>query len=222
MANRLYPSQFLYSFTRMPVAIMGGISIVQQVKAVKVTQGLTLTAVAFGTSGNSITIAFTPGATAGAEVVTVVGNAISVQIETGVSSVTQVRTALQAAAPATALVVTTGTNASTVVTASALPLLGGVDGVVAGQTIPGVASMSQTGVGEFTITLTDVYNALVFPGFSILKAAAQDLVPQVKSQTVASTKIIVVNLLTGATPTDPTAAMTLYMKVLLRNSSVSV
>src|SRR5271165_6927875 len=45
--------------------------------ASKVTQGLTLTAVAnLGAGGNAITIAFTSGGTAGAEVVTVTGNAI--------------------------------------------------------------------------------------------------------------------------------------------------
>jgi len=97
--------------------------------ASKVTQGLTLTAVAnLGAGGNSITIAFTGGATAGAEVVTVTGNAISVQIQSGTSTVTQVRTAMQAAAACTALVTTTGTSASTVSTASALSLLGGVTG----------------------------------------------------------------------------------------------
>lgn len=222
MANRLFPSQFLYSFVRMPVAIMGAVNLVQQVKAVKVTQGLTLTAVAFGTSGNSITIAFTGGGTAGAEVVTVVGNAISVQIESGVSTVTQVRTALQAAAPATALVVTTGTSGSAVVTASALPLLGGIDGVVSGQIIPGVSSVVQTGVGELTITMQDNYNALVSASFCMLAATAQDLVPQMKSQDVSSAKTVVVRLLTGATPTDPTAAQTLYFQLMMRNSSVVI
>src|SRR5579872_3306676 len=57
--------------------------------ASKVTQGLTLTAVAnLGASGNSITIAFTGGGTAGSEVVTVTGQAISVQIQSGTSTVT--------------------------------------------------------------------------------------------------------------------------------------
>lgn len=218
MANR-YMQQFYFSFIKGLSSIKGAIPMVQQVKAVKVTQGLTLTAVAYGISGNSITIAFTPGATAGAEVVTVTGNAISVQIETGVSSVTQVRTAMQAAAACTALVVTTGTSASAVVTASLLPLLGGVDGVVAGYSINGVSSIAQTGVGEVTLTLTDKWNALVHPSFSILKATAQDLVPQIKSADVSSAKTVVVNLLAAATPADPTAAMTLYVNLEMRNSS---
>lgn len=216
MANRRF-YQFLFSKTPMLTAIQGSISLVAEVKAVKVTQGLTLTAVAFGTGGNSITIAFTPGATAGAEVVSVSGNAISVQVETGVSTVTQVRTALQAASAATALVVTTGTNSSTVVTASALPLLGGIDGV-ASSSILG-ATAAQTGVGEFTITLADTYNALVSAHFQLLAATAADLVPQMKSVDVTSAKTVVVRLLTGATATDPAAAQTLYVSLFLRNSS---
>jgi len=97
--------------------------------ASKVTQGLTLTAVAQqGAGGNSITIAFTGGAVAGSEVVTVTGQAISVQISGGVSTVTQVSTAMQASAACTALVTTTGTSASTVAVASAVSLSGGVTG----------------------------------------------------------------------------------------------
>lgn len=93
------------------------------------TQGLTLTAVAnLGSSGNSITIAFTGGGTAGSEVVTVTGNAISVQIQSGTSTVTQVRTAMQASTACTALVTTTGTSSSTVATAAATPLTGGING----------------------------------------------------------------------------------------------
>lgn len=220
MANRYFRSQFLYSFFAQPVKLAGGFNIVQEVKASVVTQGLTLTAVAFGTSGNAITIAFTGGGTAGSEVVTVVGNAISVQIQSGTSTVTQVRTALQAAAPATALAVTTGTSASTVATASSVPLTGGINGVVAGQTFPGIASISQSGVGEYTITLSDTYNAFLSGHFTMLAATAVDLVPQLKSVDVVTAKTVVVRTLTGATATDIAAAATLYFELLLNNSSV--
>jgi len=215
-----YLKQFYFSFIGKLTGIKGVVSLVQQGKATRVTQGVTLTAVAYGLSGNLISIAFTPGATAGAEVVTVVGNAISVQIETGVSTVTQVRTAINADGAAAALVVATGTNVATVATAAALLLTGGIDGVVAGYLIPGVSSVVQSGVGQWTITLSQAINALVFPSFSLLKAVPQDLVPQVKSQDVAGTKVIVVNLLAGATPADPTAACSLYMNIECRGSSV--
>ena len=219
MANR-YMQQFYYSFTHMLTGIQGSISLVQEVKATLVSQGLTLTAVAFGTSGNSITFTVTGGATAGAEVVTVTGNSISVQVQTGVSTVTQVRTAMQAAAACTALVVTTGTSASTVATATVVSLAGGIDGV-ASSSINGVASVSQTGVGEFTITLSDAYNAFMHGGFTLLSATAQDLVPQLKSVDVVTAKTVVVRLLTGGSATDPTSACTLYCNLLLRNSSVT-
>ena len=102
------------------------------VAAVIVTQGLTITAVvngagSNGAAGNSITVTFTAGGTAGSEVVTVVGSAISVKIATNVSTVTQVRTAMQAAAACTALVTTTGTNTTTVVAAAAVSLATGAD-----------------------------------------------------------------------------------------------
>lgn len=94
--------------------------------------GVTYTAVATSAAGNAITVAYTAGATAGSEVVTVVGNAISVQIENGVSTITQVRAAVNAAAPAAALVTATGTSATVVATATASALTGGITGGGAG------------------------------------------------------------------------------------------
>lgn len=49
-----------------------------------------------GTDGNAITIAYTAGGTAGSEVVSLVGTAISVKIQSGVSTTNQVFAALQA------------------------------------------------------------------------------------------------------------------------------
>ena len=218
MANRLF-QQFFHSFTRKLVGLHGQISIVQAVQATKVTQGLTLTSVAFGTSGNSITVAFTGGATAGAEVVSVSGNAISVQIQTGVSTVTQVRTAMQAAAACTALVTTTGTSSSTVATAAAVSLTGGIDGV-ASSTIAG-ASAARTGVGEYTVTLTDAYQAVLSCQLTVMAATAVDLVPQIKSVDVVSAKTVVFRTLAGATATEVAAPLTVNFGLLLRDSTIS-
>jgi hypothetical protein len=63
-----------------------------------------LTAVTAGTAGNAVTFAFTGGATAGSEVVTVVSNAISVQIADGGSTYQQVVTAVNGSGAAAALV----------------------------------------------------------------------------------------------------------------------
>ena len=90
--------------------------------------GVTYTSVALDQSANLINVAYTAGATAGAEVVTVTGNAISIQIETGVSTITQVRTAFNLSAAAAALATATGTSATTVATASASFLTGGITG----------------------------------------------------------------------------------------------
>lgn len=212
--------QFFYSFTHGLVGLHGSINMSQEVKAVKVTQGITLTAVAFGAAGNSITIAFTGGGTAGSEVVSVVGNAISVQIQSGVSSVTQVRTAINASGAAAALVVATGTSASTVATATALPLLGGVDGE-SSFSILGVASVSQTAVGEITIVLSDVWKATQSLEFQVQSATAQDLIPQIKSVDLPN-KTIVVNLLASGVNTDPLSAIVIYMRMLIRSSTVTI
>lgn len=103
--------------------------------ATKVSQGLTFTAVATDRTGNLINVAFTGGGTAGAEVVTVTGNNISVQVQSGVSTVTQVRTAMQASGACTALITTTGTAGTTVATASAVFLTGGITGGAAGTAL---------------------------------------------------------------------------------------
>lgn len=92
------------------------------VKAVGTLGGVTYTSArtdGLYASDNTITVAYTAGGTAGSEVVTVVGQAISVQIASGVSTVTQVRTAVNASAAAAALVTATGTSASTVSTTAA-------------------------------------------------------------------------------------------------------
>lgn len=98
--------------------------------------GVTYTAVAnLGASGNNITVAYTGGGTAGSEVVTVTGTAISVQIQSGTSTITQVRTAVNASAAAAALVTATGTSATTVSSATASSLSGGVTGGAAGTAL---------------------------------------------------------------------------------------
>lgn len=96
------------------------------VKAVKVIQDLTYTAVKGGAPGNLITIQYANTATAGAETCVVSGNAILIGIQSGVSTATQVRTKFNSIAAAVALatctVSGTGGNAQTTVAATALLL----------------------------------------------------------------------------------------------------
>ena len=108
------------------------------------TAGLLLNGIQFyaeapGTAGNAITITITGGATAGSEVVTSTSaGAITIQVQTTVSTATQVYAALKAAA------VTGGqlafvsyilvTGATTWATAAAANLTGGVTAVASGVT----------------------------------------------------------------------------------------
>lgn len=95
-----------------PIQTQGYLAIVPRLQNTTVAASLTLQdinyqAKATGTGGNAITIAYTTGAVAGSEVVTVVGNAITVQIASGVSTATQIAAAVNASVDASALVTAT-------------------------------------------------------------------------------------------------------------------
>lgn len=98
------------------------------VKASKVIQDLTYTAVKGGEGGNSITIQYANTATAGSETCVVTGNAILIGIQSATSTATQVRTKFNATAAAVALATCTvsGTAGTAQVTAAATPLLSGL------------------------------------------------------------------------------------------------
>ena len=98
-------------FAQQPNLLAGGGYVVAiprltiaSIKAFVAVQDVTYQAVATGAGGNSITVAYTTGGVAGAEVVTVVSNAISVKIATGVSTAAQVAAAVNAFPAAAALV----------------------------------------------------------------------------------------------------------------------
>lgn len=63
-----------------------------------------LTAMEYGTGGNAITFAYTTGAPTSTPIVTVISNAISVQVQASVTTANQVVTALKASVPAMGLV----------------------------------------------------------------------------------------------------------------------
>lgn len=219
MANRLYTSQRIYNFERMAVKLMGSLTVTDVgAFAARVTQGITITANTMGSLGNSITIAFTGGGTAGSEVVTVSTYAISVQIQSGVSTITQVRAAINASGAAAALVTAVGTSASTVATASALALQNGDD---TDFTVVGMSgcTVTQTGTGIFLITLANPYANLLTFNASILRTAAVDLITQLQSVDTSSTKKIYFRTQAAATPTDLAANDILYIDLTLRNSN---
>ncbi len=88
------------------------------VAASLVEQDLTFTFNTIGAGENDYTLRYTAGGTAGSEVVTLVGQAIEVQIEDNVSSANQIKSAMEAVSQlATAITITvsgTGSNAQSV------------------------------------------------------------------------------------------------------------
>lgn len=96
--------------------------------ALLAVQDLTYTAiVGSGINGNLVQIEYVAGATAGAEVVTVIGNLIQVQISDGVSTASQIQTAINAEPLALALVTVALTGADVAqVAAVATYLVGGL------------------------------------------------------------------------------------------------
>jgi len=77
---------------------------VQDLSSSLTPMDVTYTAVTPGYAGNAISVTYTTGGIAGSEVVTVVGNAISVQIQSGVSTAAMIAAAITASVPASALV----------------------------------------------------------------------------------------------------------------------
>ncbi len=218
--QRYTRSQFLGSTIGQPVLIAGKVALTAPVAAVLVDQGITYTAVALGSSGNSITIEYTDGAVAGSEVVTVVGNAISVQIDDGVSSITNIVTAVNLSVPAALLVTASGAGVTGVNLIAVTPLAGGDNGIGSNNFGELISSVARSGVGEYTLTLSDKYYQEQYVGFKLLAATAVDLIPQVKSISVSSAKTIVVNMLAGATPTDILADTSLVMDAVLNLSTI--
>jgi hypothetical protein len=219
MANRRFTSQFSYSFERQPVRLMGSFAQTDLgAFATLVNNGITWTAVTMGSAGNDITVALIAGGTAGAEVVTVSGSAISVQIESGVSTRTQVLTAVQASAAASALVgisVASGGTAATLMAATHLATGDDTDFTESSS----VMTLSQIGTGVFEITLPDSYAALIGCSIMLQRASAVDLMAQIQSVDVISAKQIIFRMQAGSTPTNLANSDVLYISLELRNSS---
>lgn len=222
MANRRF-EQFTYGLVKKAVHIVGKATFHLRTVGTLAVQDLTYTSVVLDADANLISIAYTGGATAGSEVVSVVGNAISIQIETGVSTATQVKAAfdLVAGAIALATVAVSGTGGTAQVVAAAAFLAGGTDDSWAIDEAPGVASIAITGAGHFTMNLSDRYNALVDASFSLQKAIAADLIPQLVSSDVVTAKAVVFKTLTTATAARPVTGDKIYFHLILRNSSIT-
>lgn len=112
----------IFSQNPNPIQTQGYLVIIPRnlltpVKANVQVQDVNYEAIASGTGGNSVTIAYTTGGTAGSEAVSVVGSAITIQIASGLSTADQVAAAINGSVAASALVLATvygdGDNAQT-------------------------------------------------------------------------------------------------------------
>jgi hypothetical protein len=103
------------------------------VKAQVTIQDLRYKALTPGVGGNSITVRYINDGTAGSETVGVSGNAITVHIQSGVSTATQVKTAVEASSAAMALldnpVTITGTGSNPQTTQGPTNLAGGANAI---------------------------------------------------------------------------------------------
>ena len=219
MANR-YLRQFMYSAEIMPVNLMG--SFTQNGStgtfATLTDNGITWTAIRMGSAGNDITVALIAGGTAGSEVVTVTDKAISVQIEDGVSTRTQVETAVNTSPAALALIaisVASGSTAATLL--SPTHLATGTDTVFI--TNAKNFTMAQIDTGTFEIQLQDKYNQLLYVDCSLQVTSPADLITQFQSESVSSSKTIVVRVQSSASPTDMADTDVMYVDIKLRNST---
>lgn len=124
-------------------------------------QDITYTAAEVGSAGNDITITYTGGATAGAEVVSVTGTDISIQIEDGVSTATQVKAAFDAKAEAVALAsaTITGTAGDAQVTATETPLAGGT-GIAGDAEVVVVGTDIEIIIESGVTTATKIFDAV--------------------------------------------------------------
>lgn len=218
MANRNFTSNSSFSFERMPVRLMSSFAQTDiGAAATLVSNGITYTADRMGSAGNSITIALVAGGTAGSEVVTVTGKAISVAIESTVSTRTQVKTALDGSAAAAALISVSVTSGGTAATLSAAaPLAAGDDTDFTRSS--SCMSVHQIDVGVYEIELPNVYNALIGASIMIQRAAAVDLMAQIQAVDLAA-KTVTFRVQAAATPTNLANSDVLYISLELRNSS---
>lgn len=190
------------------------------VDATLVVQDLTYTSVVFGTAGNSTTITYVGGA---ALSVAVVGTAITVTLNTGVSTATLVRAAIIASGAASALVtaVVTGTGGNVQVAAAVTPLAGGLDNTIPiGTTVASITDEAtiiietgSTTAGSTSITalasLTGIVAGVLVSGSGIPDGA------KVVSTSGAGPYVVVIDIACFQTATGVSVTFTSPLQVTL-------
>lgn len=188
--------------------------------ATATVSGVTVTAKVMGSAANSYTFALVAGATAGSEVASISGNAIQVTIQSGVSTQTQVLTAINAAPTVVAVVTpTVASGATAVTTGGPTSLSTGTDTAFTKVGL-GKTTVTQTGTGLYQVALADPYTALLACGITTIAPTAADIIGQVSSMdTTSASQKIIIRTLTGSTPTNLASGQGLLIDIKLRNSS---
>ena len=83
----------------------------------------------------------------------------------------------------------------------------------------GIASIVRNGAGDYTITLSDVYNAHMFTNLMLLDATSRDLTFQLLAAD-ASAKTIQFVVHAAASATDPTSGDVVLAEITMKRSSV--
>lgn len=84
----------------------------------------------------------------------------------------------------------------------------------------GISSVSKTGTGEYTITLSDKFNKLLGGGVVALGSSVSDVVTQIESENVVEREIVVMTH-DGSAKTDTAVAQELCLNLVLTKSSVA-
>jgi hypothetical protein len=85
----------------------------------------------------------------------------------------------------------------------------------------GIASITRNATGDYTLALSEPYVGLLSCHPMMLEADDTDITFQIISEDVAGTSPNVkIGAHAAATPTDPPDGSTLYVHIIVRNSSV--
>lgn len=81
-------------------------------------------------------------------------------------------------------------------------------------------TVAKSATGVYDITLNDAYSGSISINSTVQAAVAVDLRAHVLSETVATTKIVQIALLAGATATEPSAVTVVNFTCVLSNTSL--
>lgn len=82
----------------------------------------------------------------------------------------------------------------------------------------GVSSLVRTSAGLFTFSLANTVFEVVGGSVTCTSGAAEDIVPHLDASLAATTGVITVRTMTGATPTDPATGCTFLGVLLVRKT----